>query len=171
MPHAKPSDIDLLALDVDGVLTDGSIYLSDRREEIKCFNIRDGFGIRLWQRMGLKVAVVTGRIGHAVRHRCAELGITELVQGAKDKGGALAELVERAGVPAERIAFVGDDWPDLSIMRRVGYPIAVANADTEVLKIAAMVTKRSGGDGAVREAIEHMLAARGWMQRAVELYL
>src|SRR6185503_4756629 len=104
----------------------------DLGHETKRFNIRDGFGLRLWSRLGFATAILTGRAGAALQHRAAELGISEIVQGCKDKGAALDALVERTGIPLEKIAFLGDDWPDLCALRRVGYPMAVADADPEV---------------------------------------
>ncbi|MBC7770916.1 MAG: HAD hydrolase family protein [Pyrinomonadaceae bacterium] len=166
----SPSDITLLALDVDGVLTDGSIYIDDLGRETKRFNVRDGFAIRVWARMGFETAIITGRTGTAVQHRAADLKISEVIQGSKDKAGSLALLVERTGVPADRMAFLGDDWPDLSVMKKVGYPIAVADADPAILAIAAHTTRCKGGHGAVREAVEHLLMAKGLFEKAIGMY-
>jgi 3-deoxy-D-manno-octulosonate 8-phosphate phosphatase (KDO 8-P phosphatase) len=162
--------VELLILDVDGVLTDGSILIDDDGRETKRFNIRDGVALRAWTRLGFKVAVITGRGGAALRHRMAELGIAEVVQGSQDKGAALVELAGRLGVALDRAACLGDDWPDLPVMRRVGYPMAVGDADSRVRAAAAFVTSRAGGRGAVREAVEHLLAARGLLERAVSYY-
>lgn len=159
--RCAPSEVALLVLDVDGVLTDGSVLLDDDGRETKRFNIRDGFGLRMWQAQGFRAAVVTGRIGRAVQHRMNELGIGEVVQGSKDKAAALAGLVQRTGIPPSRMAYLGDDWPDLPIMRLVGYPMAVADAEDAVRGAALFVTGRQGGRGAVREAVEHLLAAKG----------
>lgn len=168
-PSAAPPIL-LLVLDVDGVLTDGSINLDDDGGETKRFSAADGVGLRTWQRLGYRVAVITGRGGSAVRHRLADLGVAEVVQGSKDKAASLRTVSERTGVPPERMAYVGDDWPDLSPMRLVGYPIAVANAAEEVQAIARFVTTRRGGDGAVREAIEHLLDKMGRMGDVLALY-
>ena len=168
--YSEASRVALLALDVDGVLTDGSVLIDDHGCETKRFNIRDGLGMRVWAKLGYKLAVITGRSGGAVQHRLAELGVGEVVQGCRDKAEALARLSERTGVPAEGIAFLGDDWPDLGIMARVGYPMAVADAEEHVRAAAAYVTSRAGGRGAVREAVEHLLAAKGLLDRAVDLY-
>jgi 3-deoxy-D-manno-octulosonate 8-phosphate phosphatase (KDO 8-P phosphatase) len=153
--------IRLLCLDVDGVLTDGSIWISDRGEETKRFHVRDGFAIRLWQRLGGTVAVITGRSGLALRHRLDELGVRHLVNGSPDKGRDLERLLGELGIPATACAMVGDDLPDLPAMRRCGYPIAVADAAAEVRAAAAFVTTTGGGHGAVREAIEHLLRRDG----------
>lgn len=170
MPHSPASDVVLLALDVDGVLTDGSIFLNDLGHESKRFNVRDGFGLRLWARMGFKTAIITGRSGDALRHRAAELEIHDVIQGCKDKAQAAHALAARVDVPMEQIAFVGDDWPDLSVMRAVGYPIAVADADPWIKSVAAYTTRAPGGHGAVREAVEHLLEAKGMLDQARALF-
>jgi len=165
-----PADITLLALDVDGVLTDGSIFIDDDGHETKRFNVRDGFGLRLWAKMGFETAIITGRSGTALQHRAADLKISEVIQGSTDKAASLKTLVERTGVPANRIAFLGDDWPDLGVMKAVGYPIAVADADPAILSIAAYTTRSRGGHGAVREVVEHLLASKRLLDKALALY-
>lgn len=162
--------IRLLVLDVDGVLTDGGILLGDGGEECKRFHVRDGFGMRLWQRMGREIAVITGRSGMALRHRLNELGIRHLINGSKEKGADFERLCAELGVPAERTAMLGDDLPDLPILRRCGYPMAVRDAVSEVQAVARHVTTRPGGHGAVREAIEHLLTLDGVWQDALSLY-
>jgi 3-deoxy-D-manno-octulosonate 8-phosphate phosphatase (KDO 8-P phosphatase) len=170
-PTLNPAQsIQLLALDVDGVLTDGSIYIDDLGHETKRFNVRDGFGIRLWQRLGFTIAIITGRSGHAVQHRMKELDVGHLFQGVSNKAEALSELVARTGLQPHQIAYLGDDWPDLCIMRRVGYPMAVADADQRVRQLAAFITEAAGGQGAVRQAIDHLIQAKGLMEQALELY-
>jgi 3-deoxy-D-manno-octulosonate 8-phosphate phosphatase (KDO 8-P phosphatase) len=166
----SPKHIQLLALDVDGVLTDGSIFIDDLGHETKRFNVRDGFGMRLWQQLGFSVAIITGRPGRAVQHRMAELNVGHLYQGVADKGAALDELMGKTGTPPEQIAYIGDDWPDLCLMRRVGYPIAVADAEPQVRRLAAFVTEARGGRGAVREAIDHLIVEKGLLERALALY-
>jgi 3-deoxy-D-manno-octulosonate 8-phosphate phosphatase (KDO 8-P phosphatase) len=166
----KPESIVVLALDVDGVLTDGSILLDDHGTETKRFNVRDGFGLRLWGKLGFRAAVITGRSGAALQHRAIELGLSDIVQGCQNKSEALDALVARTGVGAEQIAFLGDDWPDLPILRRVGYPMAVADADEEVRRLAAYVTTRPGGRGAVREAVMHLIGSKGLMEKALSFY-
>ncbi len=169
-PRAEAKDVELLVLDVDGVMTDGSICYDDNGVETKRFNIRDGLGLRVWMRLGFKAAIITGRGGEAVRKRAAELGLDEVIERSSDKLGDLAALAERTGVEPERMAFLGDDWPDLAPMRRVGYPMAVADAEPLVKEVASFVTPRAGGHGAVRDATEHLLSARGLMEQAVSLY-
>ncbi len=170
MKHVDPKTIEMLVMDVDGVLTDGSIFLNDDGVEFKRFNVRDGLGLRVWQNAGLKSAIITGRTGRVVQHRAAELRIGEVVQGSGDKWASLEPMLRRLGVPPERVAYVGDDLPDLSAMSRVGYPIAVGDADERVVRCAAHVTRAAGGRGAVREAIEHILSAKGVWAEAVARY-
>lgn len=169
MPSA-PDKIMLLAMDVDGVLTDGSIYLDDPGHETKRFNVRDGFAIRLWQRLGFTAAIITARAGRAVQHRAKELGIEHLLQGVEDKATAMDDLLRRLDLSPDQAADIGDDWPDLRVMRRVGYAIAPADADPWVREGAALVTRLPGGHGAVREAIEHLIGAKGLIGRARALY-
>jgi 3-deoxy-D-manno-octulosonate 8-phosphate phosphatase (KDO 8-P phosphatase) len=169
-PRCRPEQVGLLGLDVDGVLTDGSIYIGAAGEETKRFHVTDGFGLRLCARIGLPVAVITGRSSTSLLHRLADLGVPHVIQGSRDKGASLAEMTRRTGVPADRICFVGDDWPDLPVLARVGYPVAVANAAEEVRKLAVLTTIRSGGSGAVREVIEHLLRARGDYERLLAAY-
>ncbi|MEM1329345.1 MAG: HAD hydrolase family protein [Planctomycetota bacterium] len=157
---ADPASIELLSLDVDGVLTDGGITYS-ASDELKSFTSRDGFGLRLWQRAGGRVAIVTGRGGDAVRRRAEELGITTLLERVSDKAEAVSKLTEQTGVAPERMTHVGDDWPDLALFRLVGYPVAVADAEPLVREHAAWVTPRAGGRGAVRDVVNHLLSARG----------
>ncbi|MGE3109089.1 MAG: KdsC family phosphatase [Phycisphaerales bacterium] len=170
MNHAEPAEVELLVLDVDGVLTDGSIYLNDDGRETKRFNVRDGFGLRLWMRLGWRVAIITGRSGQSLRHRARELGIDLIVQGSTDKAEAIRELSRRTSIDPRRMAFVGDDWPDLPALHAVGFPVAVADADPAVLTCAAFVTQRPGGHGAVREVVEHLILRKGLMPKAREMY-
>ncbi|MDZ4831926.1 MAG: HAD hydrolase family protein [Phycisphaerae bacterium] len=160
----------LLVLDVDGVLTDGTILIADSGAESKRFHVRDGCGLRLWMALGYDVAVLTGRVGMSLRHRLDELGIEHLVNGSKDKGRDVAELCARLGRGFDQTAMVGDDIPDLPALRLVGYPIAVADAAAEVRAIARFTTARAGGQGAVREAIEHLLTAQKRWDEAVAYY-
>jgi 3-deoxy-D-manno-octulosonate 8-phosphate phosphatase (KDO 8-P phosphatase) len=166
---SRPS-IRLLVLDVDGVLTDGGIQIADDGRETKRYHVHDGCGLRIWQRLGGDVAVLTGRSGMGLRHRLNELGIESLVNGSKDKGADFARLLQAKGLRADEVAMLGDDLPDLPVLRRCGYPMAVANASPEVKAVARFTTTRRGGDGAVREAIEHLLATAGRWDEAVRLY-
>jgi 3-deoxy-D-manno-octulosonate 8-phosphate phosphatase (KDO 8-P phosphatase) len=157
-PAAKVS---LLCLDVDGVLTDGSILIDDHGIETKRFHVRDGTAIRLWMELGHEVAFITGRRGMVVRHRAAELGVRHVIQGVERKVEAFGELLNGIGLAASAAAMLGDDLPDLGVMALAGYPMAVADAVMEVRQAAQFITTRPGGHGAVREAIEHLLKARG----------
>ena len=155
----------LLCLDVDGVLTDGSIFLDDEGVETKRFFVRDGTGLRAWQRAGGIVAIITGRSGKAVQWRADELGIDIVRAGVARKGPVFESILSELGIEAPEAAMVGDDLPDLPILERCGYPVAVQDAIPEVRDAARLVTERPGGHGAVREVVEHLLKARGaWDQ-------
>jgi 3-deoxy-D-manno-octulosonate 8-phosphate phosphatase (KDO 8-P phosphatase) len=161
---------ELLCLDVDGVMTDGSIRLDDNAVETKRFHVRDGTGIKLWMKLGYHVAIITGRSGQVVPHRARELGIPHVIQGSRDKAAALDEILRELSLTAEQAAVLADDLPDLPMMRRAGYAMAVADAVDEVKAEAAYVTTRPGGHGAVREAVEHLLKARGRWPEAATLF-
>jgi 3-deoxy-D-manno-octulosonate 8-phosphate phosphatase (KDO 8-P phosphatase) len=167
MPTADPARVRLLCLDVDGVLTDGSILLDDHGVETKRFFVRDGTGLRMWQRAGGLVAIITGRSGDAVRRRAEELGIDRVLSGVERKGPAFEELLVELGIAAHEAAMVGDDLPDLPVLSRCGYPVAVLDASPEVQAVAAWITSHPGGRGAVREVVEHLLHARGAWEAAV----
>lgn len=157
----KLKSIKLLLLDVDGVLTDGSIIYNDNRVETKFFNVKDGLGIRLLMEAGIKAGIVTGRSSQALHHRCKNLGIDYIFDDVNDKAGVLDLILDRTGVTAEEIVFIGDDLPDLPLMRRVGLSVAVADAHETVLATSDMVTSAKGGSGAVREVCEAILKAQG----------
>lgn len=152
--------ISLLVLDVDGVLTDGRLWYGAHGEALKVFHVRDGLGIQRLRAAGVEVAVISGRSSPAVELRMRELGVTEVLQGVADKGAALAALLARRGLDGSRCACLVDDTPDLPMMRAVGLPAAVADAEPEVLAAARFVTRRPGGRGAVREFCDWLIAAR-----------
>jgi 3-deoxy-D-manno-octulosonate 8-phosphate phosphatase (KDO 8-P phosphatase) len=157
--------IELLVLDVDGVLTDGGI-IHGAGGEWKQFHVRDGSGLRVWQEAGKQVALLSGRTSQAVQVRAAELGITTVVQGAGDKGTVLERLLAEMGYRPEQAACVGDDTADVALFRRCGLAVAVADACPEALAAAHHVTGRPGGQGAVREVIERVLRCQGrWPQK------
>jgi len=159
----------LLALDVDGVLTDGLIYYGNSGEELKTFNIKDGLGIKLLQKAGVRVAVITGRQSQIVVRRAQELGIEDVVQGREDKRQALLELCQRHGISIEECAYMGDDLPDLSAITAAGLGMTVADADATVREAAEWRSRFNGGCGAVREACEFILSAKGkWPALAAE---
>jgi 3-deoxy-D-manno-octulosonate 8-phosphate phosphatase (KDO 8-P phosphatase) len=157
---ARARRIRLLVLDVDGVLTDGRLYLSASGEELKVFHVRDGSGLVAVQRAGVGVAIVSGRDSTAVTRRAAELGIRHVRQGVSDKGTELERLLAELGVPPEETACVGDDTPDLPMLHRAGLAIAVADAHPALLGAAHWITTARGGCGAVREACDLLLSAR-----------
>jgi 3-deoxy-D-manno-octulosonate 8-phosphate phosphatase (KDO 8-P phosphatase) len=161
MPNTLLKKISLLLLDVDGVLTTGQVIYNDSGEETKVFDVRDGLGLRLLMEAGIKVGIITGRRSLALVHRCNNLGITLLKDGIRDKAAALENILQETGVPASQTAFVGDDLPDLPVLRRVGVPIAVGDAHDLVKQAAAWTTSARGGRGAVREISERILKARG----------
>jgi len=170
-PTEKLASVDLLVMDVDGVLTQGEVIYQDDGSQIKCFNVKDGLGLRLLMDAGIRTAIVTGRSAGALEARVKNLGIPFLFHGVADKAAALKKVVEQSRVPAERMAFIGDDLPDLPIMKRVGLSIAVADAVAEVKDRADLATTRCGGKGAVREACEAILKAKGLWEDAIERFL
>jgi 3-deoxy-D-manno-octulosonate 8-phosphate phosphatase (KDO 8-P phosphatase) len=155
------ADTRLVAFDVDGVFTDGRFYLSDAGIESKAFNTQDGFGIRQLIMADIAVAVISGRKSGAVERRMTELGVPHLIQGCGDKVGALKEITAALGITARQCAYVGDDIPDLPLLKHVGVPIAVANAVQQVRVYCDYTTSAPGGSGAVREVCELVLSARG----------
>ena len=155
------SKIDLLVLDVDGVMTDGGITLTASGEELKTFHVRDGSGMKYWRRAGGKIAMLTGRSSPAVAARAKELGVEALRMGLKEKLPVYREVLAELGASEERTAVVGDDLADLPLLLHCGFPVAVADAVEEVRQAAAYVTKARGGAGAVREVIELILRGSG----------
>ena len=164
------SKLRLLVLDVDGVLTDGRIVLTPDGAEIKSFHVRDGSGIKYWQRTGRQVAIISGRSSPAVTRRAGELGIENVRLSAQRKLPVYQELLAALSVPEELTAVVGDDLPDIPLMRHCGLAVAVADAAEEVKAAADHVTTASGGNGAVREVIEHILKAAGDWPKVIERY-
>lgn len=157
---ARAARIRLLVLDVDGVLTDGSLLYGPSGEELKRFHVHDGLAMVTARRTGLEVAVISGRESAALGQRLKDLGVTEVQQRVNDKVSALASLMARLGVGPHQVAVMGDDLPDLPLMRRVGLALAPANAVPEVRAAAHWLSRRAGGAGAVREAIEALLRPR-----------
>ncbi len=166
------SGIKLLLLDVDGVLTDGGISYTGPEMETKTFSVKDGLGIKMLIAAGLQVGIVTGRSSAALLRRCRELSITCVYDDVWDKGMVLKQILTETGVASHReVAFIGDDLPDIPLLKKVGLPIAVANAHPEVKNVAAAVTSADGGRGAVREICEILLHAQGLWGQAVAGYL
>jgi 3-deoxy-D-manno-octulosonate 8-phosphate phosphatase (KDO 8-P phosphatase) len=158
--------IRLLVLDVDGVLTDGRLYFGPRGEALKAFHVRDGVGLRQLQRAGLQVAVISGRRSRMVAARCRELGVRHVLQGVGDKLAALKRLCARLKLTTEACACVGDDLPDVPLMRAAALSFAVADAHHSARRAADVVTRLPGGSGAVREVCDHLLALHARRGRA-----
>ncbi|MFK7977607.1 MAG: KdsC family phosphatase [Halioglobus sp.] len=159
--------VEMLVLDVDGVLTDGRIYYGNDGEELKAFNIKDGLGIKLLRDTGVKVAIITGRKSNIVERRARELGIDDITQGREDKRIALTELCERHSIALAHCAYMGDDLPDLSAINAAGLGMTVADGCVNVRDAADWVSVYSGGSGAVREACEFILHNKGKLDDAV----
>lgn len=158
---ARAARVRLAAFDVDGTLTDGRLWLGEDGHEAKQFHVHDGLGLKRLHAHGIEVAIVTARISHTVALRAEELGIAHVYQGQRDKRACLDELLDALGLDAAQAAFVGDDLPDLKAMRRAGFAVAVANAHPWLAEHAHWQTARRGGEGAVREFCDLVLAAQG----------
>lgn len=158
--HDVLAGIRLIAFDVDGVFTDGRFYLSDDGVESKTFSTQDGFGIRCLIKAGIEVAVISGRTSGAVDRRMAELGVPHVIQGCKDKVGAFESLASGLGIATAECAYVGDDVPDLPLLNKVGFAVAVSNAVDAVIEQCDYTTEAHGGFGAVREVCDLLLEAR-----------
>ena len=167
----RASQIKLLIFDVDGVLTDGSLFLGDDGQEYKAFHSQDGHGIKMLQRHGVRCAVITGRTSRVVEHRMLNLGIELVYQGQKNKLQGFADLLDRVQLSPQQVAYVGDDVVDLPVMRKVGLAIAVQDAHPWVLKHAHWQTPRGGGRGAARDVCELLLEAHGVLRQELETYL
>lgn len=153
-------ELQLVAFDVDGVFTDGRFYLSDEGVETKAFHTQDGYGVRRLLESGVAVAVISGRRSGAVEQRMAELGVTHVVLGCKDKVAALNELAASLKIDIRDCAYVGDDLPDLPLLEHAGFSVAVHNAVAELQERCDYVTTRPGGSGAVREVCDLIVTAR-----------
>lgn len=167
----KASKIKLLALDVDGVLTDGRLYFLEDGSEMKAFDTQDGHGIKMLQSIGVEVAIITGRTTNLVARRAQNLGIKHLYQGREDKVEALQDLLSILGINAEQTAYMGDDLPDLPAIRFAGLGIAPANAHKFVKANALYITEQEGGRGAVREVCDFLLSAHGALEHLHNRYL
>jgi len=165
------ADIEMLAMDVDGVLTDGTLVIHADGSESKFFNSLDGHGIRMWQRAGLKVALLSGRASEPTKHRAEQLQIEYVFQDCHHKLPVFEKFLKQLGLSPDRVAYIADDLTDLPVIRYVGFAVAVANAVDEVKQYADYVTVRSGGNGAVREVIEYILKNSGRWQELMTRYL
>jgi 3-deoxy-D-manno-octulosonate 8-phosphate phosphatase (KDO 8-P phosphatase) len=163
--------IKLAIFDVDGVLTDGRLYFLTDGSEFKTFNTLDGHGIKMLMKSGVRTAIITGRTTPVVERRARDLGIPHLYQGREDKLAVLDELLAELGLHYEQVAYLGDDLPDLPVIRRVGLGMAVASADPFVREHAHGVTRARGGEGAAREFCELIMGAQGSLEAAQSAYL
>lgn len=167
----RAARIKLVAFDIDGVMTDGGLHYSDDGHEFKTFNVQDGLGIVLLKRVGIEVAIITGRNSGVVSHRAADLGISHVFQGVGNKRDVAAKLLEKLCLDWSELAFMGDDLIDLPAMAHAGLTIAPANARPIVKDHVHTITEAAGGQGAVREAIEFILSAQGKLDEAFAPYL
>ncbi|MDG0978906.1 MAG: HAD-IIIA family hydrolase [Halieaceae bacterium] len=161
-------DLKALALDVDGVLSDGRLYYGNDGEELKTFNIRDGLGIKLLQQAGINVAIITGRTSNIVARRARELGIEHIIQGREDKVTALQELCARLHLTTEQVAYMGDDLPDRKAIIVAGFGATVADGSDDIKAVADWQSNKPGGAGAVRELAETWLKSLGVWDELVE---
>lgn len=162
--------IDLMVLDVDGVLTDGRVILDAEGRETKVFHVLDGAGIKYWRRVGKQVAIISGRESKAVLHRATELGIAIVKQAAKEKLPVYQSILSEMNLPEDKVAVMGDDLTDLPLLRRCGFSIAPANAVEQVRDSVDLITRATGGNGAVREAIEYILKTTGLWKSILRRY-
>lgn len=167
----KAANIKLVVFDVDGVLTDGSLFYGDDGQEYKAFNSRDGHGIKMLKKYDVEIGIITGRTSKVVEHRVRNLGITHVYQGQLDKLPAYEELIAKLGISPDETAYVGDDVVDLPIMTKVGLAIAVQDAHPFVKKHAHWITPCGGGRGAGRDVCELLIEARGKLTQELESYL
>jgi 3-deoxy-D-manno-octulosonate 8-phosphate phosphatase (KDO 8-P phosphatase) len=167
---ARAGAVKLIIFDVDGVLTDGSLFYGDNGEEYKAFNSRDGHGIKMLRASGVESAIITGRTSQVVMHRARNLGIARVIQGSEDKLRCFQNLLVEVGLRPEQTAFMGDDVVDLPAMRRCGLAITVPESSEEVRARAHLVTKAGGGRGAAREACEFIMRAQGTWAAQMALY-
>ena len=168
---ARARKIRLLVMDVDGVLTDGRMVLSDKGDELKMFHTHDGIGLALAHRAGLKTALVTGETSPIAKARGDKLGVGTVVLGARRKGDVVEALLAEAGLPPEALAYIGDDLLDLPALQRAGLAIAPADAIADVKAVAHVVTAAPGGHGAVRECVELLLRAQGVWDAVVRAFV
>ncbi len=167
----KAKRIKLLLLDVDGVLTDGGIILTGEGDEIKMFSVLDGMGIKLLQRAGVEVGILSGRHSPVIKHRAAELGISLVYQGELAKVPAFEKILRETGLTPEEVAYAGDDWLDIPLLKRVGLALGVPNAWPPVNDYVHYVTTKEGGKGAVREICDLLLTAKGLWTKFLKEYL
>lgn len=162
--------IEIVLLDVDGTLSDGKIYYSDKGEEYKVFDVKDGLGLRVWKKLGKKSAIITGRNSPIVERRARELGIDELFMGVEDKAEVVKKIQEKHNLSQENIACIGDDYNDLPMFKQSGLKFSPSNAVEAIKKSADIVLSKNGGDGAVREMIEYLMKQEGLEGKWLEFF-
>ena len=163
-------DIKFLVLDVDGTLTDGKIYVDDKDNSFKAFNVKDGFALVNWLKLGGEVAILTGKKSNIVERRAKELGIKYIIQGSKNKKQDLKNLLNKLNITFENVAYMGDDLNDLGVMKSVGFSACPKDSVQEVLEITNFISSKNGGDGAVREFLEHIMKKNGMWKKILEKY-
>ena len=163
-------DIKFLVLDVDGTLTDGKIYVDDKDNSFKAFNVKDGFALVNWLKLGGEVAILTGKKSNIVERRAKELGIKYIIQGSKNKKQDLKNLLKELNITFENVAYMGDDFNDLGVMKSVGFSACPKDSVQEVLEITNFISSKNGGDGAVREFLEHIMKKNGMWKKILEKY-
>jgi 3-deoxy-D-manno-octulosonate 8-phosphate phosphatase (KDO 8-P phosphatase) len=166
----KAFKIKLLILDVDGVLTNGSVYMDSEGNEIKVFSVLDGIGMKMLRRTGVEIAIITGSFAQAIKHRMEFLGIKYVALGQERKINTFNDLKEQLNITNEQIAYVGDDIPDIAMLKLVGLPISVKNATPQIKQHASWITKNCGGNGAVREVCELIMKAQNTLQQQNAYY-
>lgn len=167
----KAREVQLLLLDVDGVLTDGSISYTDQGVEIKTFHVRDGFGMNLLRKTGVEIGLITARSSEALTRRVQDLNLTHVFQGKRKKVEVYEELLQKLQLEAHQVAYMGDDWLDLALLSRVGFSATVADAASEVREAVDYVTRCPGGRGAVREVCDLIIDAKGLREELLDEYL
>ena len=163
-------DIKFLVLDVDGTLTDGKIYVDDKDNSFKAFNVKDGFALVNWLKLGGEVAILTGKKSNIVERRAKELGIKYIIQGSKNKKQDLKNLLKELNITFENVAYMGDDLNDLGVMKSVGFSACPKDSVQEVLEISNFISTKIGGDGAVREFLEYIMKNNGMWGKVLEKY-
>ena len=164
-------NIKILVLDVDGTLTDGKLYMDDKDNALKAFNVRDGFAIVNWLKLGGEVAIITGKSSNIVERRAKELGIKYVVQGSKNKTQDLKKILERLNLSFENVAYMGDDLNDIGLMKKILLPACAHDAVLEVREICRFISDKNGGEGAVRDLLEHIMKANGMWKKVLDRYL
>ena len=164
-------NIKILVLDVDGTLTDGKLYMDDKDNALKAFNVRDGFAIVNWLKLGGEVAIITGKSSNIVERRAKELGIKYVVQDSKNKTQDLKKILERLNLSFENVAYMGDDLNDIGLMKKIALPACPHDAVLEVLEICKFISNKNGGEGAVRDLLEHIMKANGMWKKVLDRYL